>query len=93
MSDETKQKIYELECENRILRRCLAEAFEMEHRAGFLVRIYSRLINERQGYDEQVGEFEAARREYDYFKERKAMGQIVNVDADVPHYEVEPMES
>ena len=92
MSDETKQKIYELECENRILRHCLAEAFELEIRAKFLIREYNRLVDTRQGYDEQVEEFEAARREYDRFEERKAMGKIVNVDADDPHYEVEPTE-
>ena len=79
MSDETKQKIYELETENRILRNCLAEAFEMEIRAKFLIREYNRLIDTRQGYDEQVEEFEAARRAYDRFEERKAMGQIGDV--------------
>lgn len=89
MSDETKQKIYELECENRILRNCLAEAFSMEHRAGFLIREYNRLIDTRQGYDEQVEAFESARREYDRFEERKAMGKIVNVNEDVPHYDYE----
>ena len=76
MSDETKQKICELECENRILRDCLSEAFTMEHRASLLIRQYNRLIEARESYDEQVGAFEDARREYDRFEERKAMGNI-----------------